>query len=192
MKTNLAAFLALLVVMAEVDIYGFGTSALGVLDDGALLLAGRDLLAGRSILHTVVEMEVAIELDRHLELVHGEALALVAREGCRSFFLHSVLDTLAAEGPLREGITLAEAVGARPSSLEGEVVIGVEVAGGQVSPAVATLLLVRALVVGVVGVLEAGSITVPGGSDLLGSQAGDQNSRSSEPHDGLENMISTM
>lgn len=186
MKTDLAAVLALLAMVAEVDLDGFGAATLGVLDGGTLLLAGRYLLTGGTILHTVVELEVAVEFDGHLQLVHREAGRLAAGEGRGSSLGDRGLSTLAVEGPLGQGVTLAEAVGASPPSTEVEVVIRIETAGGEIAPAVARLLFVRALVVAVGGVLEDGSIAVPGSSDLLGSQARDQKSRSREPHGGGE------
>jgi hypothetical protein len=49
-----------------------GTAALGVLDGRTTLGARRSLLAGGSIRHTIVEVEVAVELNRDLEMVDRE------------------------------------------------------------------------------------------------------------------------
>jgi hypothetical protein len=182
-ETNLAFVTALLVVVTKVNIDGLGTTTLSVLDSGTLLLARSDVLANRLVRHLVVELEVTVELDGDLNLGDGETLLpLAAVERSWDVLLDRVLSTPGVEGPLGQVVPLAEAVGTAPSfvaraSMEVEVAILAEViAVLQVAPVETTLLLVRAVVVVVLGGVEAAGVTVPGGSHLLGGQPGDKKS----------------
>lgn len=173
MEANLAV-LATLAGVAEVDIDGLGTTALGVLDCGTLLLARSALLADAAILHLVVEVEVGIVVNGDIDVSNGETLLLlVAAERSRLLLAALVGDGLVSEGALRDVVTLAELLGgALPVTAEVEVVV---LAGlvtvVEVRPVVATLLLVGTLVVVVLGGVVVGSLTVPVGGDLLGGQA---------------------
>jgi hypothetical protein len=172
---NLAVVTALAGV-AEVDVDGFSTTALGVLDCGTLLLARSALLADAAVLHLVVEVEVGIVVNRDVDVGDGETLLLlVAAEGSRLLLATLVGDGLLSEVALRDVVPLAELLGgALPVTAEVEVVVlAWLVAVVEVGPVVATLLLLGTFVVVVPRGVVVGSLTVPVGSDLLGGQAGD-------------------
>lgn len=178
MEANLTVLTALAGV-SEVDVDGFGTTALGVLDGSTILLARSSLLANAAILHLVVEVEIGIVVNRHIDVSDGETLLLVAAaEGSWLLLATRVGDGLGSEGALRDVVTLAEFLGgAGPVASEVEVVV---LAGlvtvAEVAPVVATLLLVGTFVVVVLGSVVVGRLTVPGCSNLLGREAGNQKS----------------
>lgn len=140
-----------------------GTTALGVLDGGSGLGAGRAVLAGRAVRHVVVELEVAVELDAHIEVADGELVggagARAAAERGRGLLLLTAraLNDLAAEGAGSEGVTLGEVASAGPA-LEVESAVAAEGTSVEITPGEARLLLVVTLVVGVVGAVEGGEL----------------------------------
>lgn len=178
METDLAALLLLLALAAlEVDLDGLGTTALGVLDGGSALGAGLGLLAGGSVTHLVVELEISIVIDGDIDLLDGETILLLVVAGDLGGLLlgDGVLHALAVEGTLGHVVALAEAVGAGPATAELEVsVVEVLLAILEVRPVETLALLVGTLVVVVLGSVVSGSLTVPGGGDLLGSQPRDE------------------
>jgi hypothetical protein len=134
-----------------------GAAALGVLHSGAGARARGTVLADLAVRHVVVEFEVAVKLNRDVELDDGELLgdALgVAAEGRRVPLVRAAdtRDGLAAKGPAGD-IAPSASIPALPA-LEVEVVVAVELADGQVQPVKAALLLVIALVVDVLGAVE--------------------------------------
>jgi hypothetical protein len=177
-KSNLAAAFT---TVSEIDVYWLSTTTLSVLDDSALLLAGGDLLASGAICHTVMELEIAVKCYGNLHFWHWE-FRLRTWERSRLVVGHSSLGTFALERPLGDRITPGEAVGAGKAR-EGKAPILGEATHSKAAPIEAALLLVRALIVGVRGAIEAWSVNVPTCSDLLGSQAGKEDSRG-EPHGG--------
>jgi hypothetical protein len=93
-----------------------------------------------------VKLNVGILRDRYLVLVDGEVLAGATVEARSISSRQRALNAFALETPLGQGITLAKAVGASPTT-EVEAAIGGEATSAEVAPAPARLLLRVALVV---------------------------------------------
>jgi hypothetical protein len=129
------------------------TAALRVLDGGTLLGALGSVLALGAVGHVIVELEVAVKLYGNVEVLDGElvdTLVGVAAEGWRLGLVGEAraLNDLPTEGSGSKLIPLGELVGAGPA-VPVETAIVVELAGDQVAPVEAGLLLVVTLVVGV-------------------------------------------
>jgi hypothetical protein len=177
MESNFAVLSVLLVVVTQVYLYLSRTTALGVLHDGSFLLARCDLFTDGPVLHLVTELKVGIILDGNLDLLDREAFLLVfAVEGSWLFLLYLVLDALRVEAALGKVVPLAKGLITLPASLEVEVLVSGEVTLGDILPVVAFLLFVGALVVVVLWCVEAACMSVPGSSNLLGSEPGQEKS----------------
>jgi DNA-binding transcriptional regulator YdaS (Cro superfamily) len=122
------------------------TTTLTVLHDCTARFARCRLLASSSIRHGVVKLNVGILRDRYLVLVDREVLAGATVEAWSISGRQRALNAFALETPLGQGITLAKAVGASPTT-EVEAAIGGEATSAEVAPAPARLLLRVALVV---------------------------------------------
>jgi hypothetical protein len=174
METNFAFRLASLVVATKVDVDGFSTSTLRVLDSGSVLLA-RDwlLFAGRTIVHRVMEIDLDIKFNGHVDCGDTETiLPLVTTKRSRLRFAAFVLDGLATKCPLGECVAFADWVGAFPVFRKVEVtILKVGVAVLEIGPVESTLLLVATLVVRVLWRLERLTRDTPGSSYLLGGNA---------------------
>jgi hypothetical protein len=139
-----------------------GAAALGVLDGGATLGASRAVLAGRAVGHVIVELEVAVELDRDVEVDNGEPVHLglcAAAEAGRLLLVGRARagNDPVAEGARGKGVSLGELVLAL-EALEVKAAVVTKLARIQVLPVEAALLLVVALIVGVGWARESGSI----------------------------------
>ena len=135
METNFAVVSALLVVVAEVNINLYSTTALGVLNNGSILLARSNVFAGRLVRHLVVEFDIAVEFNGNLNLLDTESiLPLFAIEGCWLIFANFVCDTLGAERTLGERVTLAELVLTAPTASEVEVAVSSEATFREIAP----------------------------------------------------------
>lgn len=101
--------LSALATVAKVDINRLSTTALGVLDSGTVLLAGRAMLADGAVLHLVVEVEVDIVVDGDVNMSDGETfLPLVAAESSWLVFAALVGDGLRSKRALGKMVTLVE------------------------------------------------------------------------------------
>ena len=152
-----------------------GTAALGVRDGRTALGAWRSLLTGGSIRHTIVEVEVAIELDRDLEVVDREVRNVAIRATAKArgagvirgsdsrdaFGLFTISRwtttkkcTAYLESTATPPVTLGgrEGVGAVPV-VEVEAAIAAEGAGREAAPVEAARLISVALIVRVAGAL---------------------------------------
>jgi hypothetical protein len=118
------ALLVGLVVFGKVDVDSLRATALGVLDGGPGRAARSNLLALGPIFHSVVELEVYVELDGHIDVGDREArLPLVTAERSRLVLADLVFDALAAECALADEIALAKRVGALPARGKVEVAV---------------------------------------------------------------------
>jgi hypothetical protein len=93
------------------------------------------VLASALVGHLVVELKVAVELNRDLDLLHTETiLALGAVKGSWRVLANLVGNALGVERALGERVPFAKLVLAAPSSLKVEVAISIEVTFGKVAP----------------------------------------------------------
>jgi hypothetical protein len=191
-ETDLALLVGL-VVLRKVDVDGLRTTTLSVLDSGSRRAARSNLLALGSILHGVVELEVYVELDGHIDVRNREAgLPLVTAERSRLLLADRVLDALAAECALRDEVALAERVGALPAAREVKVaIVKVRVAILEVRPVEPRLLLVATLVVVVVGRVERAAEHVPCGSGMADKASGEDSLSELHVDRGLEVLKNT-
>lgn len=120
-----------------------------------------------------MKINLAVELDRDVDGGDTETvLPLVAAERRRLVLGALVGDGLVAKRALGQGITLAKGVAALPVLGEIKVaVLEVAVTVLEIAPVEATLLLVAALVVGVLGRGEGLSSEAPGCSHSVGGEA---------------------
>lgn len=130
-------------------------TTLRVLNSAALRGTADLVLAGGAVTHAVVEFQLTVVLDRHLQVINGKRRHIPARCLWTVFWLWTSLprDTLATEGATRQQITLANRVGAL-KALEVETSIGGEAARGEVLEVEAIVLLRSTVVVTILRTLE--------------------------------------
>jgi hypothetical protein len=104
METNLARRLVTLVTATKVDINGLCTTTLRVLDSRAVLLARHVLLlALRAVVHCVVEVDLDVKLDGHVDSSDTEtARPLVTAKAGWLLLGALVQDSLGTKGTLGE------------------------------------------------------------------------------------------
>lgn len=159
--------LILLLVVRDLERDLARASALGVLDDSAVLLAGAGLLADAAPGHDIVELDIDVDVERDLELHHGEAL-LAVRElrGLALALAHISDDALGLKGALVEVVALVKDVRAI-ELLEDEILILVESTRRQIHPIEAILLVDGALIVAGLRNREGNGGSVPCLQELL-------------------------
>jgi hypothetical protein len=143
-KTNFTILPIRLIMVAEINLNRLSTTALRVLHRGAIFLAGRDVLADGLVGHLVVELEVAVKLDGHLNLLHTEAiLALGTIEGSWRVLADFVGNAFGVKRALGERVPFVKLVLAAPSTFEIKVAVSVEVTFRQITPAEAIYMIIN-------------------------------------------------
>jgi hypothetical protein len=130
--------LALLVVLWNADLDGFGTTALGVLDGLSVLVARGALLASGSVGHPIEDLDVDLLVSGDINVANGEVL--VTADFVGGLLGDLCGNALGVEGTLLNLIALALDGTAGPP-LEVEVLVLVEAARVEVGPVKALLLL---------------------------------------------------
>ncbi|KAH6956525.1 hypothetical protein DER45DRAFT_272280 [Fusarium avenaceum] len=157
---NLTLVLGLVGLLRVDEVNLLGTTTLGVVDIGTVLGTVSLVLTGGAVGHIVVELETAVELGLHVELVERELLLLAASTASERGGLLTARATLSEDG-LAKGsaseITL-RLVGSAGPALEIPVVVLVKLTDLEVVPLPALLLVLLTLVVDSLGRSVLGSI----------------------------------
>ncbi len=162
MESNLASLLVHLGRWLWVDDGDIGsTSALGVLDNGAGLLAVRLLFADGLVWEGVVELKLAVELDRDLELGDGESLDVLGGNPWAVLLFGRDLSggALLVEGSREESVALESTervLAVEPVELEAGVLL--KLALGELEPVESTVLFWHADLWGLNWALEWGGV----------------------------------
>jgi hypothetical protein len=106
-NSNVAS--ALLAVIGELEGNRVRTTTLSVLDGGPALGAFRSLLASGAVLHAIVEFDLGVNGNRHIEMINGEA-PLGARyvRAAALVLANGTLNALWLECAFGQTITFAE------------------------------------------------------------------------------------
>jgi hypothetical protein len=143
-ETNFTILLVRLIMVTEINLDRLSTTTLCVLDGGSVFLTGRDVLANGLVGHLVMELQFAIELDGHLDLLHTETiLALGAIESSWCVLTDLVGNAFGVEWALGERVPFVKLVLAAPSTFEIKVAVSVEVTFRQVTPAKAIYIIIN-------------------------------------------------